>query len=92
MADSAPLVAEARKTGAAAAFTDDWKSALQEYLQARGLGLPAYRLAGERGPDHRKSFLVEVVVDGEAIAKAEGRSKKEAAQSAARAALEKLSA
>ena len=88
----AALVAEARKTGAAAAFTDDWKSALQEYLQARGLGLPAYRLAGELGPDHRKSFLVEVVVDGEAIARAEGRSKKEAAQSAARAALEKLSA
>ena len=88
----AALVAEARKTGAAAAFTDDWKSALQEYLQARGLGLPAYRLAGELGPDHRKSFLVEVVVDGEAIARAEGRSKKEAAQSAARVALEKLSA
>jgi len=88
----AALVAEARKTGAAAAFTDDWKSALQEYLQARGLGLPAYRLAGELGPDHRKSFLVEVVVDGEAIASAQGRSKKEAAQSAARAALEKLSA
>ncbi len=88
----AALVAEARKTGAAAAFTDDWKSALQEYLQARGLGLPAYRLAAELGPDHRKSFRVEVVVDGEAIATAEGRSKKEAAQSAARAALEKLSA
>jgi len=88
----AALVAEARKTGAAAAFTDDWKSALQEYLQARGLGLPAYRLAGELGPDHRKSFLVEVVVDGEAIASAQGRSKKEAAQSAARAAVEKLSA
>jgi ribonuclease-3 len=88
----AALVAEARKTGAAAAFTDDWKSALQEYLQAQGRGLPAYRLAGELGPDHRKSFLVEVVVDGEAIASAEGRSKKEAAQSAARAALEKLSA
>ena len=88
----AALVVEARKTGAAAAFTDDWKSALQEYLQARGRGLPAYRLAAEVGPDHRKSFLVEVVVDGEAIARAEGRSKKEAAQSAARAALEKLSA
>jgi ribonuclease-3 len=88
----AALVVEARKTGAAAAFTDDWKSALQEHLQARGLGLPVYRLASELGPDHRKSFLVEVVVDGQAIASAEGRSKKEAAQSAARAALEKLSA
>jgi ribonuclease-3 len=88
----AALIAEARRTGAAASFTDDWKSALQEWLQSRGRGLPAYRLAGELGPDHRKSFVVEVVVEGEAVAAAEGRSKKEAAQSAARAALEKLSA
>jgi ribonuclease-3 len=86
------LIAEARRTGAAAAFTDDWKSALQEWLQSRGRGLPAYRLAAELGPDHRKSFVVEVVVDGEGVATAEGRSKKEAAQAAARAALEKLSA
>jgi ribonuclease III len=88
----ASLVEEAKRTGAEASFTDDWKSALQEYLQAKGRGLPAYRLAGELGPDHRKRFVVEVVVDGETLATAEGRSKKEAAQSAARAALEKLSA
>jgi ribonuclease-3 len=86
------LIAEARRTGAAASFTDDWKSALQEWLQSRGRGLPAYRLASELGPDHRKSFVVEVVVGGEVIASSEGRSKKEAAQAAARAALEKLSA
>ncbi len=88
----ASLIEEAKRTGAAASFTDDWKSALQEYLQSGGRGLPVYRLAAEVGPDHRKSFVVEVVVDGEAIAKAEGRSKKEAAQAAARAALERLSA
>jgi ribonuclease III len=86
------LIAEARRTGAEASFTDDWKSALQEWLQSRGRGLPAYRLAAEVGPDHRKSFVVEVVVEGDAVASAEGRSKKEAAQAAARAALEKLSA
>jgi ribonuclease III len=86
------LIAEARRTGAAASFTDDWKSALQEWVQSRGRGLPVYRLAAEVGPDHRKSFVVEVVVEGEAVASAEGRSKKEAAQAAARAALEKLSA
>jgi ribonuclease-3 len=86
------LIAEARRTGAEASFTDDWKSALQEWLQSRGRGLPAYRLAAELGPDHRKSFLVEVVVEGEPVASAEGRSKKEAAQAAAKAALEKLSA
>ena len=88
----ASLIEEAKRTGAAASFTDDWKSALQEYLQSGGRGLPIYRLAAEVGPDHRKSFVVEVVVDGEAIAKAEGRSKKEAAQAAARAAPERLSA
>jgi ribonuclease-3 len=86
------LIAEARRTGAAASFTDDWKSALQEWVQSRGRGLPVYRLAAEVGPDHRKSFVVEVVVEGETVATAEGRSKKEAAQAAAKAALEKLSA
>jgi len=88
----AELVGEARRSGAGASFTEDWKSALQEYLQSHGRGLPAYRLAAEVGPDHRKSFVVEVVVEGEAVANAEGRSKKEAAQAAARAALEKLTA
>jgi ribonuclease-3 len=84
------LIEEARRSGAEASFTEDWKSALQEYLQSQGRGLPAYRLARELGPDHRKSFVVEVLVEGEAVANAEGRSKKEAAQAAARAALEKL--
>ena len=88
----AELIEEAKRSGVAASFTDDWKSALQEFLQSQGRGLPAYRLAGEVGPDHRKSFVVEVVVEGESLAQAEGRSKKEAAQSAARAALEKLTA
>jgi ribonuclease-3 len=88
----ADLIGEARRTGAEASFTDDWKSALQEWLQSRGRGLPAYRLAEELGPAHRRRFIVEVVVEGDAVARAEGKSKKEAAQSAARAALEKLSA
>ena len=88
----AELIEEARRTGAEASFTDDWKSALQEWLQSRGRGLPAYRLAEELGPAHRRRFVVEVVVEGESVARAEGRSKKEAAQSAARAALEKLTA
>jgi ribonuclease-3 len=88
----ASLIDEAKRTGAAASFTEDWKSALQEYLQSGGRGLPIYRLAGEIGPDHRKSFVVEVVVEGSAVAAAEGRSKKEAAQAAAKAALDRLTA
>jgi ribonuclease III len=86
----ADLIEEARRTGAHAAFTEDYKSALQEWLQSHDRGLPSYRLAAEIGPAHRKLFDVEVVVDGEAVARAEGKSKKEAAQAAAKLALERL--
>ena len=68
----------------------DHKSALQEWLQSHDLPLPEYRLAGELGPDHQKVFEVEVWVRGEAIAQAEGRSKKEAEQRAAQRTLEQL--
>ena len=68
----------------------DYKSALQERVQALGRPLPEYRIAGEAGPDHRKIFSVEVVVGGEVLAGASGKAKKEAEQEAARLALEKL--
>src|SRR5262249_52478704 len=83
----APLIAEARVHGGAG---DDYKSALQEMLQARDLRLPDYRLVSTIGPDHNKQFQVAVAVRGEAVAEAIGSSKKEAEQEAARAALEKL--
>jgi ribonuclease-3 len=88
----ADLIHEARRTGAHAAFTEDYKSALQEWLQSHDRGLPAYRLAAEIGPAHRRLFDVEVVVNGVPLARAEGRSKKEAAQAAAKLALDRLSA
>jgi ribonuclease-3 len=68
----------------------DHKSALQEYLQGHDQPLPEYHVASESGPDHRKLFQVEVRVRDEVIGQASGRSKKEAEQEAARAALEKL--
>ncbi|MGE0395072.1 MAG: ribonuclease III [Vicinamibacterales bacterium] len=68
----------------------DYKSALQERAQARGLALPEYRIVDQQGPDHRKVFHVEVWVDGAVTGRAEGRSKKEAEQAAARQALEAL--
>jgi ribonuclease-3 len=68
----------------------DYKSALQERLQALGRPLPEYRLAGQAGPDHRKVFSVEVVVDGEVLGTASGKAKKEAEQEAARLALDRL--
>ena len=86
------LIDEAHRSGAEAAFTEDYKSALQEQLQRDGRGLPAYRLVAEIGPAHRRRFEVEILVEGEPIAKAEGKSKKEAAQGAAKAALAALNA
>jgi ribonuclease III len=84
-----PLIADIRRHGVGG---HDFKSALQELLQARDLGLPEYRLMSTLGPDHNKQFQVEVVVRGEALADAIGPSKKEAEQEAARVALEKLRA
>jgi ribonuclease-3 len=88
----AELVEEAKRSGGDTTFTADYKSALQEWLQSHDRGLPVYRLAAEIGPAHRRMFDVEVLVDGEPIARAEGKSKKEAAQAAAKLALERLAA
>jgi ribonuclease-3 len=68
----------------------DYKSALQERLQASGRGLPEYRVASQSGPDHRKIFTIEVVVSGEILGTATGKAKKEAEQEAARLALLQL--
>jgi ribonuclease-3 len=87
----AELIVEARRSGAEAAFTEDYKSALQEWLQSRDRGLPSYRLAAEIGPPHKRRFEVEVLVEGHPLARADGSSKKEAAQAAAKAALAILS-
>ena len=77
--------------GAAHDFVgQDYKSALQERVQALGRPLPEYRIAGEAGPDHRKVFSVEVVIGGEVLGAASGKAKKEAEQEAARLALERL--
>jgi len=68
----------------------DFKSALQELLHDLGRPEPAYRVVDEIGPDHRKVFVVEVLVGDEVIARSSGRSKKQAQQAVARAALENL--
>lgn len=68
----------------------DAKTRLQELTQGRGLGLPTYHHVDESGPDHAKVFSVECRLDEQLISRAEGRSKKAAEQSAARAALETM--
>ncbi|RPJ53663.1 MAG: ribonuclease III [Acidobacteria bacterium] len=70
----------------------DYKSSLQEVVQARELPLPDYAVTSESGPDHRKVFHVEVRVAGEVMGTARGASKKAAEQEAARQALERLGA
>ena len=77
-------------TAARRAFAQDYKSALQERLQALGRPLPEYRVSGEAGPDHRKIFTVEVVVSRGGARRATGKAKKEAEQEAARLALTNL--
>ncbi len=64
----------------------DYKTALQEVAQGRGLPLPDYNVVGEVGPDHDKRFIVEVKI-GSLAARGEGSSKKEAQQQAAKHAL-----
>jgi ribonuclease III len=70
----------------------DHKSALQELLQARGVAPGSYHLIEETGPDHQKTFRVEVRIAGEITAVGTGKTKKEAEQSAAVAALIQLGA
>jgi len=68
----------------------DHKSRLQEELQGLGRALPHYRVAGEVGPEHRKMFHVELFVGDALFAQGTGRTKKDAEQDAAKAALAAL--
>jgi ribonuclease-3 len=70
----------------------DFKSALQEHLHNLGRPEPIYRVVNEIGPDHRKTFVVQVIIHGEVVAESSGRTKKEAQQSAARLAMQMLKA
>jgi ribonuclease-3 len=71
-------------------FLRDYKSALQEQLQAQGRGRPDYVIVATTGPDHDKVFTVDVRVEHATLGTGRGRSKKDAEQEAAREALGKL--
>ena len=70
--------------------TGDWKTELQEFIQQKPGRTLAYELLSESGPDHDKLFQFRVLLDGTEIGRGQGRTKKEAQQSAASAALEAL--
>ncbi|WP_051324911.1 ribonuclease III family protein [Candidatus Solirubrobacter pratensis] len=75
----------------ALAHPADFKSALQERLARRGT-VVAYEVTAEEGPPHERTFEVVARVDGEEISRGSGRSKKDAEQAAAEAALETMTA
>jgi ribonuclease-3 len=93
LGEAAEQLAQQLRSGAA---LGNYKSALQERLQAARAGAPVYRVRSESGPGHRKRFLVEVRlkpaegVPGRQLARGLGSTKKNAEQDAARRALERL--
>jgi ribonuclease-3 len=68
----------------------NYKSALLEHVQSRFNDLPEYRVIQEMGPDHDKSFVVAVKIQGKEIGRGRGKSKKVAEQEAAKEALIKI--
>lgn len=70
-------------------FTD-YKTSLQELVQRHSGQVLSYELVGEEGPDHAKTFRVQVCLNGDPIGRGTGRTKKEAEQAAAANALEAL--
>lgn len=77
---------------AAGAVAVDSKSQLQHEVQARWHEIPKYRLVSAVGPDHAKTFTVEVLARSDVLGEGEGRNKKQAELAAAREALETLAA
>jgi ribonuclease-3 len=68
----------------------NYKGELLELMQAKGQGMPHYHVRDEIGPDHDKVFIVEVTINEKMYGEGKGRSKKEAEQKAARAALKAI--
>jgi ribonuclease-3 len=65
------------------AIVVDCKTRLQEYFQSHSKNIPHYYIVEEKGPDHKKLFIVEVAVDGIILGRGEGSNKKDAEEDAA---------
>ncbi len=87
-----PFLEEAYARAVNGSIDRDFKTQLQEQAQARFRSSPRYRVVAEVGPDHSKTFEVEVELQGEVLGRGSGRSKKDAEQGAARIAVEALAA
>ena len=71
---------------------EDYKSELQELIQARQQITPTYQVIAATGPDHDRTFIVEVKLGEAVLGRGSGKSKKAAETEAARSALKQLSA
>ncbi|HLB01332.1 MAG TPA: ribonuclease III [Bacteroidota bacterium] len=77
-------------SGTIGALDENYKSMLLEHAQADGLGVPRYMTVGEHGPDHDRTFTVEVQLGRQPYGTGSGKNKKDAEQEAARSALKTL--
>lgn len=68
----------------------DYKTLMQEYSQASFGVTPEYQIVSEKGPDHSKIFVAQLILHNKSLGEGSGRSKKEAEQEAAREAYEFL--
>jgi ribonuclease-3 len=84
-------VLNAINSGDVVTHDDNYKSMLLEYSQANGFGIPRYAIVHEEGPDHDRTFTVEVSLAGVTHGVGKGKNKKEAEQSSAAEALSRLS-
>ncbi|MEJ0009711.1 MAG: ribonuclease III [Alphaproteobacteria bacterium] len=75
---------------ALAAPPQDAKTALQEWVQARGLKLPEYRVTSSEGPAHAPNFIIELAIEGQPPVRAEAGTKKQAERLAAERMLAQL--
>jgi ribonuclease-3 len=83
-------VISALRSGSVGTDDDNYKSMLLEYVQAKGMGTPRYSISREEGPDHDRTFVVDVIVNNERLGTGVGKNKKEAEQAAAGEALRSL--
>ena len=85
-----PLLTERIVAAAAKEGRKDYKTTLQEYIQRDGAAQIVYQTVGQTGPDHDKTYEVEVSMNGKKSGRGTGKTKKEAEQMSAKDALSKL--
>ncbi len=84
-----PLMSDRIKQTLSGKLYKDYKTTLQEFVQRDGKSAVTYKTIKESGEEHNRQFVVGVYINGKSMASAEGHSKKEAEQNAAKLAIEK---